>query len=166
MTLEYIAHLPGDTPDDDIRRQQIERLEDDIESINDAEHYENRQDRTMDDEEDIPEQPRQRQSQERKLRRATRSGPVRFSGTKKELQRMRDALLDIIVARRRQRLQERERTRPASMTAAPKAPPFAAVQVSGTLQIQQRVNSMTLQELQDQVRREDVRIAQHKGGYY
>eukprot|EP00971_Amphidinium_carterae_P125428 2484681-Amphidinium_carterae.1 len=45
MTLENIAHLPGDTPDDDKRRVQIEHhLEDDIESLNDAEYYENRQD--------------------------------------------------------------------------------------------------------------------------
>eukprot|EP00971_Amphidinium_carterae_P216781 4303306-Amphidinium_carterae.1 len=75
---------------------------------------------------------------------------------------MRDALLDIIVAGRRQRLQERERTRPTSMS-TPKAPPFAAVQASGTLQIQEKVSKMTLQELQDQVRREDERIAKHKG---
>eukprot|EP00971_Amphidinium_carterae_P261616 5190096-Amphidinium_carterae.1 len=94
MTIEYIAHLPGDTPDDDIRRQQIEHLEDDVESINDAEYYENRQDETVDDEEDIPQQIRQRQAQERQLRRATRSGP-RFTGTKEELQKMRDSLLDI-----------------------------------------------------------------------
>eukprot|EP00971_Amphidinium_carterae_P317375 6309818-Amphidinium_carterae.1 len=105
----------------------------------------------MDDEESIPEQLRQRQAQDLKLRRAKREVPLRFKGNKEELQRMRDALLDIIVAGRRQRLRERERTTPtSSLSATPKAPPIAAVQVSGTLQIQQRVNSMTLQELQDQ----------------
>eukprot|EP00971_Amphidinium_carterae_P061722 1222196-Amphidinium_carterae.1 len=33
------------------------------------------------------------------------------------------------------------------MTAKPKAPPFGAVQVSGTLQIQEKINKMSLQEL-------------------
>eukprot|EP00971_Amphidinium_carterae_P052180 1027438-Amphidinium_carterae.1 len=68
MTIEYVAHLSGDTPDDDKRREQILHLEDDIESLNDAEHYENH-DVEMDDE-NIPEQLRQRQAQDRKLRRA------------------------------------------------------------------------------------------------
>eukprot|EP00971_Amphidinium_carterae_P067335 1333152-Amphidinium_carterae.1 len=66
MTIEYIVHLPGDTPDDDKRRVQIEHLEDDIESLNDAEHYEkhdvfedDNHDVEMDDEMSIPEQLRQ-----------------------------------------------------------------------------------------------------------
>eukprot|EP00971_Amphidinium_carterae_P254172 5045986-Amphidinium_carterae.1 len=54
-TIEYVAYLPGDTPDDERRRQQIHYLDDDIESIADAEYYENRQDVDMDDD-DIPEQ--------------------------------------------------------------------------------------------------------------
>eukprot|EP00971_Amphidinium_carterae_P296855 5897317-Amphidinium_carterae.1 len=70
---------------------------------------------------------------------------------------MKDALLDIIVAGRRQRLEERERTRPT-----PKAPPHG-VRVPGQ---QEKINRMSLQELRAQVRREDERIAQHQGGAY
>eukprot|EP00971_Amphidinium_carterae_P231881 4601786-Amphidinium_carterae.1 len=32
-TLEYITYIEGDTPDDERRRQQIQYLDDDIESI-------------------------------------------------------------------------------------------------------------------------------------
>eukprot|EP00971_Amphidinium_carterae_P141571 2805058-Amphidinium_carterae.1 len=60
----------------------------------------------MTDEEDIPEILRRRQAQERKLRRAKREVPLRFKGNKEQLQRMRDALLDITIAGRRQRMQE------------------------------------------------------------
>eukprot|EP00971_Amphidinium_carterae_P212336 4214135-Amphidinium_carterae.1 len=75
-TIEYVAYdaayLPGDTPDDERRRIQIHYLDDDIESLADEEYYANRQDVEMTDEEDIPEILRQRQAQERKLRRANR----------------------------------------------------------------------------------------------
>eukprot|EP00971_Amphidinium_carterae_P059830 1183571-Amphidinium_carterae.1 len=57
------------------------------------------------------------EARDRQIRR-DEERQTRFKGTKEELQRMRNALLDIIVAGRRQRLQERERTRPY-----PKAPP-------------------------------------------
>eukprot|EP00971_Amphidinium_carterae_P323304 6425217-Amphidinium_carterae.1 len=77
---------------------------------------------------------------------------------------MRDALIAITVSGRRQRLQELSKTRPTS--SLPKAPPFGAIQVSGKLEIERRVNGMSLQELQDQVRREDERIEKHKGGDY
>eukprot|EP00971_Amphidinium_carterae_P026328 519418-Amphidinium_carterae.1 len=62
---------------------------------------------------------------------------------------MRDALLDIVVAERQKRLQERERTRPTSKP-KPKPAPFAAVQASGKIHFEQKLNSMTLQELQEQ----------------
>eukprot|EP00971_Amphidinium_carterae_P247189 4909065-Amphidinium_carterae.1 len=71
---------------------------------------------------------------------------------------MRNALLGIIVSGRRQRLQEHERTRPTA-----KAPPF---EVRASIPIQEKVNRMSLQELRDQVRREDERMAKHKGGFY
>eukprot|EP00971_Amphidinium_carterae_P323567 6430303-Amphidinium_carterae.1 len=75
---------------------------------------------------------------------------------------MRDALLDIVVAGRKQRLQVRESTRPTPTSSTPKAPPFAAIQMSGKQEIQQRVNRMTLPELRDQVQREDDRIAHYE----
>eukprot|EP00971_Amphidinium_carterae_P076654 1514081-Amphidinium_carterae.1 len=66
VTIEYVAHLPRDTPNDDRRRVQIQHLDDDIESLNDAEHYEkhdvfedDNHDVEMDDEMSIPEQLRQ-----------------------------------------------------------------------------------------------------------
>eukprot|EP00971_Amphidinium_carterae_P081869 1619530-Amphidinium_carterae.1 len=68
---------------------------------------------------------------------------------------MRNALLGIIVSGRRQRLQERERTRPV-----PKQPP------QGVLLPQPAINKMTLQELRAKVRHEEDRIARHQGGYY
>eukprot|EP00971_Amphidinium_carterae_P273710 5432280-Amphidinium_carterae.1 len=54
-TIEYVAYLPGDTPDDERRRVQIHYLDDDIESLVDEEYYANREDVEMTDEEDIPE---------------------------------------------------------------------------------------------------------------
>eukprot|EP00971_Amphidinium_carterae_P014998 296321-Amphidinium_carterae.1 len=77
---------------------------------------------------------------------------------KGELLEMRNALLGIIVSGRRQRLQERETTRPTA-----KAPP---PEVRASMPIQEKINRMTLQELRDQVRREDERMAKHKGGFY
>eukprot|EP00971_Amphidinium_carterae_P016270 320885-Amphidinium_carterae.1 len=79
--------------------------------------------------------------------------------------RMRKALIAITVSGRRQRLRQQAKTRPT--TSVPKAPPFGvATRVSGELEIERRVNGMSLQELRDQVRREDERIEKHKGGYY
>eukprot|EP00971_Amphidinium_carterae_P231752 4599367-Amphidinium_carterae.1 len=41
-TIEYVTYLPGGTPDDERRRQQIHYLEDDIESIAYEEYNEKR----------------------------------------------------------------------------------------------------------------------------
>eukprot|EP00971_Amphidinium_carterae_P298477 5930461-Amphidinium_carterae.1 len=62
---------------------------------------------------------------------------------------MRNALIALTVSGRRQRLKQQSKTRPTS--SVPKAPPFGAIQVSGQLEIERRVNGMSLQELQDQV---------------
>eukprot|EP00971_Amphidinium_carterae_P112286 2224089-Amphidinium_carterae.1 len=94
------------------------------------------------------------QARDRQVRREE-GAQTRFKGTKEELQRMRDALCDIIVTGRRQRLQERERTRPY-----PKAPP------QGVRLPQDAINRMTIQELRALVRQEEERIAQHQGGAY
>eukprot|EP00971_Amphidinium_carterae_P080216 1587398-Amphidinium_carterae.1 len=48
-TLEYLSYIPGDTPDDERRRQQINYLDDDIESLVDAEYYERKQHGELDD---------------------------------------------------------------------------------------------------------------------
>eukprot|EP00971_Amphidinium_carterae_P191212 3794662-Amphidinium_carterae.1 len=42
-TIEYLSYLPGDTPDDESRRQQINYIDDDIESLVDAEYYEKKE---------------------------------------------------------------------------------------------------------------------------
>eukprot|EP00971_Amphidinium_carterae_P317198 6305988-Amphidinium_carterae.1 len=79
----------------------------------------------------------------------------RFKGSLEELTTMREALLGIIVTGRRQRLQERERTRPY-----PKAPP------QGVRLSQDAINKMTIQELRAKVRQEEERVEQHRGGAY
>eukprot|EP00971_Amphidinium_carterae_P232695 4617890-Amphidinium_carterae.1 len=64
----------------------------------------------------------------------------RFRNTKEELVEMRNALIAIVVHRRRQRLEEREMTRPK-----PKAPPGVRVPTK-------EINKMTTQELREAIR--------------
>eukprot|EP00971_Amphidinium_carterae_P077933 1541758-Amphidinium_carterae.1 len=80
-TIEYLSYLPGDTPDDEKRRQQINYLDDDIESLADAEYYERKErgegeQDAMDEEYNIPDTLRQRQERERHDRRHSRRDAV------------------------------------------------------------------------------------------
>eukprot|EP00971_Amphidinium_carterae_P177176 3513832-Amphidinium_carterae.1 len=68
---------------------------------------------------------------------------------------MRDALHDILVTGRRQRLRERERTR-----RIPKAAP------PGVRLSQDAINKMTIPELRAKIRHEEEREGQHQGGAY
>eukprot|EP00971_Amphidinium_carterae_P259036 5140710-Amphidinium_carterae.2 len=94
------------------------------------------------------------EEQEQSLRREKRKRG-RFKGSLEELKTMRSALLSIIVTGRRQRLHERERTRPA-----PKAAPH------GVRLPQKAISEMTIQELRSKVAQEEDRVAQHQGGAY
>eukprot|EP00971_Amphidinium_carterae_P068698 1360186-Amphidinium_carterae.1 len=75
-----------------------------------------------------------------------------FRGTKKELEEMRNSLLFITVAGRRQRLQERERTKPK-----PKAPP------QGVRLPMKETNKMTMQELREAIQEVEEK---QRPGYY
>eukprot|EP00971_Amphidinium_carterae_P056609 1118702-Amphidinium_carterae.1 len=68
---------------------------------------------------------------------------------------MRDALHDILVTGRRQRLRERERTRPVPKAAPP-----------GVRLSQEAINKMTIPELRAKIRHEEEREEQHQGGAY
>eukprot|EP00971_Amphidinium_carterae_P319439 6348653-Amphidinium_carterae.1 len=71
-TLEYITHLPGDTAEDDNRLRQIVQLEDDIDSIVDAEYYarkERGEQDIWDKEYSIPDARREEQARDRQARR-------------------------------------------------------------------------------------------------
>eukprot|EP00971_Amphidinium_carterae_P187954 3730633-Amphidinium_carterae.1 len=123
--LEYLTHLPGDTDEDAIRIRQIEVLDDDIQSIDDEEYYKKREKEEREDPEGtfwrrsqleghheaMMEAYRGEQARDREIRRDN-GEQIRFRGTKAELQEMRNSLLAITVSGHRQRLQERERTRP------------------------------------------------------
>eukprot|EP00971_Amphidinium_carterae_P038907 764709-Amphidinium_carterae.1 len=155
-TIEYVTYLPGDAPDDERRRQQIHYLEDDIESIVDEEYYRARKqgEQGLSDEQyKMPNARLDQRERERHVRRKQRKKarlPERYTANKEDLRKMRDALIAITVSGRRQRLKELSKTRPTSSVPVPKAPPFGAIQVSSTLEIERRVNGMSLQELQDQ----------------
>eukprot|EP00971_Amphidinium_carterae_P088590 1753033-Amphidinium_carterae.1 len=51
--IEYMTHTQGDTDEDDVRLRQIEHLEDDIQSIDDDEHYNKRRQEELDRPEQI-----------------------------------------------------------------------------------------------------------------
>eukprot|EP00971_Amphidinium_carterae_P082933 1640714-Amphidinium_carterae.1 len=106
-TLQYLTHLPGDTLDDDTRIEQIQVLEDDIQSIEDDEHYKKRRQEEIDDPEDtywnrrgeghqeeMNDAYRWESARDRQLRRDERV-QGRFRGTKAELEEMRNSLLAI-----------------------------------------------------------------------
>eukprot|EP00971_Amphidinium_carterae_P290008 5758295-Amphidinium_carterae.1 len=78
-TIEYLSYLPGDTPDDEKRGQQINYLDDDIESLADAEYYERKERGEtdgLDEEYNIPDTLRQQQERERHDRRHSRRDAV------------------------------------------------------------------------------------------
>eukprot|EP00971_Amphidinium_carterae_P259799 5154647-Amphidinium_carterae.1 len=107
-TLQYLTHLPGDTESDDTRIEQIQVLEDDIESLDDDAYYKKRRQEELDDPEDaywsrrqyeghhehMMEEYRASSAIERQQRRDERR-QGRFRGTKKELEEMRNSLLAI-----------------------------------------------------------------------
>eukprot|EP00971_Amphidinium_carterae_P351084 6491902-Amphidinium_carterae.1 len=156
-TIEYITYLPGDTPDDERRRQQIHYLEDDIESIV-AEEYYAKKGRGEPD----PEQ--ERKVRDRHVRRQQRRKaglPERYQGNKEDLRRMRNALIALTVSGRRQRLQERERTRPQ-----PKAAPQGVrVPVYQSI-FTKEINKMAMQELRAAIQEGEDLKARHQGGIY
>eukprot|EP00971_Amphidinium_carterae_P283847 5635403-Amphidinium_carterae.1 len=108
QNLEYLTHLPGDTTEDDIRIKQIAVLDDDLQSIIDEEYYTKRGQEEIEDPEatfwmrseleghqhEMEEAYRWAQARDREIRR-DQGEQIRFKGNKEELQKMRDALLDI-----------------------------------------------------------------------
>eukprot|EP00971_Amphidinium_carterae_P039009 766975-Amphidinium_carterae.1 len=106
--IEYLTHLPGDTLDDDKHLQQIAALEDDLQSIEDEEFYAKRRQEEIDypehtfwtrdqlegHQEEMEHAYRWEKARDRQQRRDD-GEQKRFKGNKEELQKMRDALLDI-----------------------------------------------------------------------
>eukprot|EP00971_Amphidinium_carterae_P232755 4619352-Amphidinium_carterae.1 len=100
--MKYMTHIQGDMEEDDIRLRQIEHLEDDLQSIDDIEYHEKREQEEREDPEGtfwrrskleghqqaMDEAYRGEQARDRQERRRERS-QIRFKGTKEELQKMR-----------------------------------------------------------------------------
>eukprot|EP00971_Amphidinium_carterae_P247272 4910691-Amphidinium_carterae.1 len=103
-TLKYVTHLPGDTEEDATRMRQWLVLDDDIQSIDDDEYY-RRDPNDRDDLVHMDDDSREREALRRRERRE-KGLQSRYRGTKKELEEMRNSLLAITVAGRRQRLEE------------------------------------------------------------
>eukprot|EP00971_Amphidinium_carterae_P101910 2017269-Amphidinium_carterae.1 len=117
--IEYMTHIQGDTEEDDIRLRQFNDLDDDIQSIDDQNFWDKREREEREDPEGTFWSRQQLESYQTEMDMAARVGLQRerqerrderdrgrFQGTIEDLTRMRDALRDIIITGRRQRLQE------------------------------------------------------------
>eukprot|EP00971_Amphidinium_carterae_P066412 1315106-Amphidinium_carterae.2 len=110
----------------------------------------------MDEQYNIPDALRERHAHDREIRR-DQGSEMRFKGTKEELEEMRNSLLAFTVAGRRQRLQERERTRPQ-----PKAAP------QGVRLPRPMINEMTIEQLREVIQPQEELLERHRagGGFY